>query len=241
MTANQQPLLAIDGLVAGYGRLPVLHDLSMTVAGGSLTTVIGPNGAGKTTLVKAIVNIVDVMSGTITFEGRRISNRPSHEIAAEGIGFVPQTANVFPTLTVQENLEMGCRFVADAERPAAIESAYDRFPRLRGRKKQRARTLSGGERQMLAISSALLHDPRLLILDEPVTGLSPQLTDEVVAGIKAINERGTTILWVVEENPLQVLGIADWVYVIEGGRVKNSEPAADLLAAPDFRRIFLGV
>jgi len=241
MTADKEPLLVIEGLVAGYGHLPVLQDLSLTVATGSLTTVIGPNGAGKTTLVGAIVNIVDVMGGSITFEGKQIAKRPSHTIAAEGIGFVPQTGNVFPTLTVQENLEMGCRFVADADRPAAIESAYTRFPRLRQRKKQRARTLSGGERQMLAISSALLHDPRLLILDEPVTGLSPQLTDEVVRGIKEINQKGTTILWVVEENPLQVLAVADWVYVIEGGRVKNSEPAAELLAAPDFRQIFLGV
>jgi len=241
MTADREPLLVIDGLVAGYGRLPVLQDLSLTVAEGSLTTVIGPNGAGKTTLVNAIVNIVDVMGGSITYEGRPITNRPPHKIAAEGIGFVPQTGNVFPTLTVQENLVMGTRFVADADKPAAIEGAYERFPRLRERKKQRARTLSGGERQMLAISSALLPNPRLLILDEPATGLSPQLTEEVVTGVKAINERGTTVLWVVEENPLQVLGVADWVYVIESGRVKNSTSAKELMNAPDFRQIFLGV
>jgi len=241
MDGPPDSLLVIDGLMAGYGKLPVLHDLSLAIARGSLTTVIGPNGAGKTTLVKAIVNIVDVMAGTITFDGKQISRRPAHEIAAEGIGFVPQTGNVFPNLTVAENLEMGCRFVADSDRAAAIAGAYQRFPRLRDRHRQRARTLSGGERQMLAISSALLPDPKLLILDEPATGLSPQLTDEVVKGIKAINDRGTTVLWVVEENPRQVLAVADTVHVMDGGRIKTSTSAAELLAAPDFREIFLGV
>jgi ABC-type branched-subunit amino acid transport system ATPase component len=241
MASSSDPLLVIENLVAGYGKLPVLHDLSLSVARGSLTTIVGPNGAGKTTLVKALVNIVDVTAGKIVFVGKTISGLPTHLIVAEGIGFVPQTANVFATLTVQENLEMGCRFVPEAGRADAIAMAYQRFPRLRERRRQRARTLSGGERQMLAISSALLADPALLILDEPVTGLSPQLTDEVVGGIKQINAKGTTILWVVEENPLQVLAIADWVHVMEAGRIKNSMPAAELLEAPDFRQIFLGV
>lgn len=240
--ANQtEATLVIDGLVAGYGKLAVLHKVSLKVGEGSITTVIGPNGAGKTTLVKAIAGIVDIMQGKVSFNQKEISKLPAHEIASEGVGFVPQTEAVFPTLTVQENLEMGCKFVAEANRRDAIDAAYQRFPRLKERRRQKARTLSGGERQMLAIASALLPEPTLLILDEPVTGLSPQLTDEVITGIKAINERGVTVLWVVEENPLQVLSIADWVYVMESGTVKTSEPAAELLAAPDFRQIFLGV
>jgi ABC-type branched-subunit amino acid transport system ATPase component len=181
------------------------------------------------------------MAGEIRFRDQLISRLPTHKIFELGIGFVPQTAATFPSLTVQGNLEMGCRSVPDADRSDAIAGVYTRFPRLAERKRQRARTLSGGERQMLAIGSALLANPELLILDEPVTGLSPQLTDEVVAGIYQINRQGKTILWVVEENPLQVLGAADWVYVMEGGRVKNSTAASELLKAPDFRQIFLGV
>ena len=241
MADNPDTTLSIEGLVAGYGKLAVLHSVSLSVARNSITTVIGPNGAGKTSLVKAIIGIVDTMEGSVVFEGQSITRMPAHEIAALGVGFVPQTNTVFPTLTVQENLEMGCRFVPDVSRREAVESAYKRFPRLRERQFQKARTLSGGERQMLAIASALLPNPKLLILDEPVTGLSPQLTDEVICGIKEINDRGVTVLWVVEENPLQVLAIADWVYVMESGLVKTSEPAKDLLAAPNFRQIFLGV
>lgn len=241
--ADQQAdnLLTISGLVSGYGKLPVLQDVSLSVAAGSLTAIIGPNGAGKTTLVKSVVNIVDLMGGEIHFRDEVISRLPTHRIVELGIGFVPQTAATFPTLSVQENLEMGCRFVPPGNRAREIERVYTRFPRLSERKRQRARTLSGGERQMLAIGSALLANPELLILDEPVTGLSPQLTDEVVAGITEINQQGTTVLWVVEENPLQVLSAADWVYVMESGRVKNSTNAEELLAAPDFRQIFLGV
>ena len=242
MTEQQAgDLLTISGLVSGYGKLPVLQDVSLTVAAGSLTAVIGPNGAGKTTLAKSVVNIVDLMGGEIRFHGQALHRLPTHKIVELGIGFVPQTAATFPSLTVQENLEMRCRFVDPANRGTEINSVYSRFPRLAERKRQRARTLSGGERQMLAIGSALLANPELLILDEPVTGLSPQLTDEVVAGITEINQQGTTVLWVVEENPLQVLGAADWVYVMESGRVKNSTNAAELLEAPDFRQIFLGV
>ena len=241
MTDGATAALVGSGLRSGYGKIPVLHDVSMTVRDGSLTAVIGPNGGGKTTLMKSILGLVTIMAGEIRYRDRRISALEPHEIVELGIGFMPQTANVFPTMTVQENLEMGSKFLARGARAAEIEATYERFPRLKERRRQRARTLSGGERQMLAIGSALLSQPALLILDEPVTGLSPQITDEVAEGIGAINAAGTTILWVVEENPRQVLDLADWVYVMEGGRIKSDCAAAELLEAENFREIFLGV
>ncbi len=241
MNGGSTAALVVSGLVSGYGKLPVLHDVSLSVDDGSLTAVIGPNGGGKTTLMKSIVGIVDIMDGEIRYKGRRISGLEPHEIVALGIGFMPQTDNVFPTMTVHENLEMGCKFLSRPDWAAEIEAVYTRFPRLKGRTRQRAQTLSGGERQMLAIGSTLLAHPDFLILDEPVTGLSPQLTDEVAEGISAINKSGTTVLWVVEENPQQVLSLADWVYVMEGGRMKSNCKASELLDAANFREIFLGV
>ena len=234
-------MLSVSGLVAGYGRLPVLHDISFSVAPGSLTTIIGPNGAGKTTLTKAIVHVVDIMGGAIVFEGRTISAMPAHQIIPLGIGYVPQSGNVFPTLTVDENLEISSNLVPRARRAEEIEKVYERFPRLRERRRQRGQSLSGGERQMLAIGSALLAAPKLLILDEPVTGLSPQLTDEVTESIVAINRAGTTVLWVVEENPQQVIEHADWVCVMDGGAIRISKPAAEILATENLRELFLGI
>jgi branched-chain amino acid transport system ATP-binding protein len=233
--------MEVIGLSAGYGKLPVLHGVSFAVPSRSLTTILGPNGAGKTTLVKSLVALTDRFSGHIRFKERPIDGLPTHVIVGLGIGFVPQTASVFPSLSVQENLEMGCRLLLPARRPQRIAEIYGQFPRLAQRQHQRASTLSGGERQMLAIGSALLADPEFIILDEPITGLSPQLVDEVVEGIEAINDRGTTVLWVVEQNPQQVLAIADWAIVMEGGTIKTQMPAGELLAVPDFRTVFLGV
>lgn len=242
MPSNEpNDLLVINNLVSGYGKLPVLHDIDLSVPQGSLTAVIGPNGAGKTTLMNSIVNTVNVIQGEIRFKGQLIHRSETCTIVARGIGYVPQTNNVFPSLSVQENLEMGCELVPKTQWGPRIEEAYDRFPRLRDRKKQKASTLSGGERQMLAIGSALMANPELLILDEPITGLSPQISDEVAEGIIRINKQGTTVIWVVEENPTQVLSVADWVYVMESGTIKTRETGKELLEAPDFRGIFLGV
>ena len=234
-------LLEVADLHAGYGAMDILEGVSLALAAGEIGVVVGPNGAGKSTTLKTIFGLLRISRGTVHFEGEEITNAAPETLVGRGMSYVPQERNVFETLTVQENLEMGCRFVPPGDRAAEIEKIYARFPRLAERRRQRARTLSGGERQMLAIGGALISGPDLLILDEPVTGLSPQLCDEVVAGIAEINRQGRTILWVVEENPQAVLGTADWVYVMEGGRVKDSTSAVALLAAPDFRQIFLGV
>lgn len=234
-------LLTIDNLVAGYGKLPVLHGISLKVNEGRMVAIIGPNGAGKTTLTRSVMNLVNVMSGRMSFAGQDITGLPTQEIARCGIGFVPQTRSVFGSLSVQENLEMSCTPLPRARHRSAIDAVYDRFPRLVARRSQAGRSLSGGERQMLAIGSALLAEPRMLILDEPVTGLSPHLTDEVSRGIAAIKENGVTVIWVVEENPQQVIALSDEVAVMQTGTIALQQPAAEILAADNFRELFLGV
>ncbi|PZQ97656.1 MAG: ABC transporter ATP-binding protein [Cereibacter sphaeroides] len=234
-------LLTIRNLVAGYGKLAVLHDVSLDLAEGAMLAVIGPNGAGKTTLTHAVMNLVNVMSGTVTFGGQDITGMPTQAIATLGVGLVPQTRNVFSGLTVQENLEMACTLLPKAKHRDAIDSVYSRFPRLTERRNQAGRSLSGGERQMLAIGSALIPNPRLLILDEPVSGLSPHLTDEVARGISEINASGVTVIWVVEENPQQVIGLSDEVAVMSTGTITLRESAEKVLAAENFRELFLGV
>ncbi|PZQ48198.1 MAG: ABC transporter ATP-binding protein [Rhodovulum sulfidophilum] len=235
------PILSIQNLVAGYGKLPVLHDVSLDLAQGTMLSVIGPNGAGKTSLTRAIMNQCTVMGGRVLFDGRDITGRPTQEIAAAGLGYVPQTRNVFRSLTVHENLEMSSLLLSAAARRRAIDAAYARFPRLVERRSQHGSSLSGGERQMLAIASALINEPKLIILDEPVSGLSPSMTDEVARGIAEINRGGVGVVWVVEENPQQVIGLSDEVIVMSTGTVRLRETARDLLAADNFRELFLGV
>ena len=236
-----EALLEVRSLMAGYGRLPVLHGLDVTVARGSMVAIIGPNGAGKSTLTKAIMRLVDVMGGEIRFEGRRIDTLETQAIAAAGMGYVPQTRNVFGALSVEENLELSCNLLPRGEAAAAVDAIYERFPRLQQRRRQRGSSLSGGERQMLAIGSALISRPKLIMLDEPTSGLSPHMTSEVAEGIAAINKAGTTVMWVVEEDPQEILSLADWVYVLDGGAVRMSCPAAELLGADNFLELFLGV
>lgn len=235
------PLLKIEDLTAGYGKLAVLHGISLEIREGEMLSLIGPNGAGKTSLTRAIMRQCAVMSGKITFAGENITAMPTHRVAALGIGYVPQMRNVFRSLTVQENLEMSASLLPHPQQAAAIEGAYARFPRLTERRRQHASALSGGERQMLAISSALMAKPRLLILDEPVSGLSPGMTDEVAKGIAAINRSGVTVLWVVEENPQQIIGLSDTVAVMATGTIRLQQPAAEMLRAENFRELFLGV
>ncbi|MFE3836520.1 ABC transporter ATP-binding protein [Pseudogemmobacter sonorensis] len=233
--------MKIENLTAGYGKLAVLHDISLEIREGEMLSLIGPNGAGKTSLTRAIMRQCAIMSGRITFEGEVISAMPTHRIAALGIGYVPQSRNVFRSLTVQENLEMSASLVPASRKARAIDEAYERFPRLTERRRQLGSSLSGGERQMLAISSALLMKPRLLVLDEPVSGLSPGMTDEVANGIAAINRSGVTVLWVVEENPQQIIGLSDSVAVMSTGTIRLHQPAAEMLRAENFRELFLGV
>ena len=231
----------ITDLTSGYGKLPILHNVSMDVKPSSITTIVGPNGAGKTTLIKSIVNLVTVMSGNVLLGETNITGMETHKIVDHGIGFVPQTSNIFPNLSVHENLELSIRSTSADRTKQRIEAIYEKFPRLKERSKQQGKTLSGGERQMLAIGSALLAEPKLLILDEPVTGLSPQLTEEVISSIVKINQDGTSILWVVEENPLQVLAVSDTTFIIQSGTVQSETAPSELINSPDFNEIFMGL
>jgi len=234
-------MLKVQDLTAGYGKLSVLHGVEVEIPTGSLTAFVGPNGAGKTSLMSAIMGVIDIMAGEITFERQVISGRPPHTIAAMGIGYVPQVANVFPSMTVQENLELTCYLLGSDRRPGdGLGRIFELFPRLGTRRGQKAVTLSGGERQMLALGSALLGHPRLLILDEPITGLAPQVVEELIQIIIDIRQRGTTVGWVVEENPLQVLPHADVAYVMEAGTISLRDTGPGLVRTPDFARVCMG-
>src|SRR5512136_2620916 len=232
-------LLTVNSLESGYGRLPILHGIDLHVDEGELIAVIGPNGAGKSTLLKAITGLLPCWKGQVDFAGNRVHDYEPSLLPTWGLSYVPQDRNVFPGLTVAENLEMAATLLKD--RAPKIKAAFERFPILGERQHQAARTLSGGERQMLAIASALMLDPKLLMVDEPTTGLAPVKADEVINQILDINHSGTAILWVVEENPGSVLAHCPRVYLIESGQIRRTDSGRNLLDDPRFAELFLGV
>lgn len=231
-------LLEVQNVESGYGRVPVLHGISMAVDEGSITAVLGPNGAGKTTLMRTIFGVLPLTSGRITFGGQAVDRLSPNQIAKLGMGYVPQERNVFPDLTVRENLEMGAFLLSNPN--DRIEEVYSIFPVLAERSRQAAGTLSGGERQMLAIGCALLTRPKLLLLDEPTSGLSPAATEALIEKIVEINRNGTSIVWVVEENPREVLVHADHAYLLESGTVKKAASGRAFLEDERFEELFLG-
>src|SRR5690625_2998250 len=206
--ADKPPLLIVEQLCAGYGDSEILHDVDLRVAEGELTTIIGPNGAGKSTLLKSVMGYLIPTAGSVRCAGEDITRLRPHERVEKGVAFVPQLANVFPSLTTEENLIMGGYTLGKPETRRRIEQQYAEFPRLAERRKQRVRTMSGGERQMLALARALMTDPRLLLLDEPSAALSPRIAAEVFEKVKEINSKGRTIL-IVEQNADRSLAISD--------------------------------
>lgn len=232
--------LDVQGLETGYGRLPVLHGVSLTVEPNELVAVVGPNGAGKTSLVKAIFGLLPVMKGSITFDGNDITDAPTSLHNALGLAMVPQAGSTFPDLTVEDNLLASFTPLDKAAAKAALSAAYEMFPRLDERRQQPAKTLSGGERQMLAFASGVGTNPRLVVLDEPTTGLAPTIVHALVEKIVGSRERGGSILWVIEENPLEVLPVVDRVYVLNNGSIQAEMPAADLLSDDSLHRMFFG-
>ena len=232
-------LLQVEALVAGYVRgMPILHGVAVEVAPREVVTVIGPNGAGKSTLLKAILGLVPVEAGRVTLAGRDITGLPTHEVVAAGVGFVPQTANVFTTLTIAENLRAGGHLLR-GELAARLERAFTMFPVLADKKNERARTLSGGQRQMLAIARALMTDPQLIILDEPTAGLAPLLVDEVFSRVRDLAAAGVAVL-MVEQNAKGALRRSDRGYVLAEGRNRVEGRAEDLLDDPAVALAFLG-
>jgi branched-chain amino acid transport system ATP-binding protein len=236
---TEPALLQVSDLVAGYVRgLPVVHGVSLEVGRREIVTLIGPNGAGKSTLLKAIAGLVACEAGRVRLGGRDVTARPPHEVVASGVGLVPQTGNVFPSLTVHENLRVGAHLVRGplTER---LERAYALFAPLAARRALRAGALSGGERQMLAIARALMTDPTLIMLDEPTAGLAPRLVDDVFRQLRRLAEAGLAVL-MVEQNARAALRVSDRGYVLAEGRNRFAGPAPALLDDPDVAAAFLG-
>jgi branched-chain amino acid transport system ATP-binding protein/neutral amino acid transport system ATP-binding protein len=232
-------MLSVTNVVAGYGAHDeVLKGVGMTVAERELVVLIGPNGAGKSTLLKAIAGFLKPREGAITFEGKPIGGLRPREITRQGVAFVPQEANVFPSLTIEANLEMG-GYVDRRATKERMQAAYARFPILAERRSQEARTLSGGQRQMLAMAMALMAAPRLMLLDEPSAGLSPAAAQELFALIKGLHREGMTVI-MVEQNALDALEIADRGYLLVDGSNAREGDARALAADAEVRHAFLG-
>lgn len=233
-----EPLLELQGIAAGYGSLQILFDVNLRVERGEQVLVFGPNGAGKSTLMKALIGLLTPTAGRVMLLGQDLSGQGAETIVEKGLGYVPQLDNVFASLSVEENLDMGALLVKGDKR-ARLAAMYERFPVLADKRRQRAGTLSGGQRQMLAMARALIAEPQLLLLDEPTAGLAPQMVSEMFATIGEISAAGTSVL-MVEQNAKQALAYADRGYVMENGRVRFEGPAAELLAREDIGQLYLG-
>jgi ABC-type branched-subunit amino acid transport system ATPase component len=231
-------VLTVEGVSAGYEQMEILHDVSIEVRPGEIVTLIGPNGAGKSTLMKTVFGLLRPRRGTIRLEGRDVTGLAPSALVRRGISYVPQVDNVFPSLTVEENLEMGAVVREDDVRPR-IEEVLAIFPILRAKRRLKAGGLSGGERQMVAMGRALMLDPRLLLLDEPSAGLSPVLVDVVFEKIEAINRGGVAIL-LVEQSAREALRRSHRGYLLAGGQVRLEGPGPALLENPDVARLYLG-
>lgn len=232
------PVLSIDNLSGGYGEADILHGVSLQVNTSEIVVVIGPNGAGKSTALKAVFGLLRLSGGSVHLAGEEITNMDPAQVVNKGVCYVPQTNNVFPTLTVQENLEMGAYIRKDDFRPR-LQEIYEMFPPLAEKKKQIAGELSGGQRQMVAIGKALMLEPTILMLDEPTAGLSPIYRNEIFQIIRQINASGVPIL-MVEQNAKQSLAVANRAYVLVDGQNRTSGKGIDLLNDPEIAKMFLG-
>jgi branched-chain amino acid transport system ATP-binding protein len=234
------PLLVAQGLTAGYGRLDILHDVSLTVNVNEIVSIIGPNGAGKSTAFKTIVGFLRPRTGRVLFNGEEITGLRPDRVLSRGLAYVPQGRIVFPQMTVLENLEMGAYIERDAARiTTALAQVYALFPILAERRKQQAGTLSGGEQQMVAVARALMTTPRLILLDEPSLGLSPKFVTLIFDKLADLRRAGYTLM-VVEQNATRALAVADRGYVLELGRNRLEGPGPGLLADPEVKRLYLG-
>jgi branched-chain amino acid transport system ATP-binding protein len=231
-------MLVAEGLVGGYGGADILKGVSMRLDAREIVVIIGPNGAGKSTVMKAVFGLVALREGRITFDGQDIARLPTEQRVRRGLAYVPQERNVFVSLSVHENLEMGA-FVRSTVPRSVYDRVYTLFPPLAEKRRQAAGELSGGQRQMLAVGRALMVEPKVLLLDEPTAGLSPRAMDEIFACIRAINREGVAIL-MVEQNAKQALGLAHRGYVLATGENRFTDTGAALLANREVAESFLG-
>ena len=231
-------MLAAERLVGGYGGADILKGVSVRLDPGEIVVIVGPNGAGKSTVMKAVFGLMALREGTVTFAGEEISRLPTEQRVRRGLAYVPQERNVFVSLSVQENLEMGA-FVRSTVPRTVYDRIYTLFPPLAEKRRQAAGELSGGQRQMLAVGRALMVEPKVLLLDEPTAGLSPRAMDDIFACIRAINREGVAIL-MVEQNAKQALGLAHRGYVLATGENRYADTGAALLANREVAESFLG-
>lgn len=236
---SQTPVIECNEVVAGYvPEVNILNGCNLVVNPGEFVGIIGPNGAGKSTLLKAVLGLVNIRSGNVVLNGDDITGKKAHTLVERGVGFVPQTRNVFPSLTVIENLEMGC-FLRPSVFSTRLDYVLGLFPRLAERRDQRTGSLSGGERQMVAMGRALMLDPKVLLLDEPSAGLSPALQDQVFVQCRDINATGVAIL-MVEQNARRCLQVCHRGYVLDQGRNAYTGTGRELLADPKVIELYLG-
>lgn len=233
-----EPFLIGDGMTGGYGAADILHGCTIAVEKGEIAVIVGPNGAGKSTAMKAVFGMLSLRGGAVRLNGEDISKLSPQARVRKGMGFVPQTSNIFTTMTVEENLEMGA-FIREDEIADTMAQVYDLFPILKQKRHQAAGELSGGQRQQVAVGRALMTQPQVLMLDEPTAGVSPIVMDELFDRIIEVARTGISIL-MVEQNARQALEIADKGYVLVQGANRFTGTGAELLANPDVRRSFLG-
>ena len=231
-------MLEVVGLAAGYLGERVIDDIDIEVRSGEAVAIVGSNGAGKTTLFRTIAGLLRTMEGRVVLDGKELTRRPAHRIARAGVAYVPAERHLFPAMSLKSNLTLG----AYPRRPdaATLELVYDLFPRLKERQRQQARTLSGGEQQMVAVARALMARPRLLMLDEPTTGLAPKLAQAAFEALEGLKKEGMTLLIAEQQLPL-ALSVADRGYVLENGRILLEGASDELARNPEVRRAYLGV
>jgi ABC-type branched-subunit amino acid transport system ATPase component len=231
-------MLVVDNVTSGYNGVPIIFDVSMRVDKNEIVTIIGPNGSGKSTLLKTVFGILKPMKGSIRFNGKEIAGLKAHKIASLGMAYVPQLENIFPNLTVNENLEIGA-YLNDKKFDERVEECFNIFPVLKQKKNEKARNLSGGERQMLAISMALMTNPKLLLLDEPSASLAPKLAQDILKKLVEIRESGKSLL-VVEQNARKCLEVSDRGYVMVTGRKVLEGKAFEILQNEEIGKLYLG-
>lgn len=234
-------LLEMKNIAVNYGKINAIRNISVAVPEGKIVTIIGGNGAGKTTTLRAMSGMLPITAGEITFEGKRIDHLPAHKVVANGIAHVPEGRRIFPDMTVEENLRTGAFLRKDADAVEEdLEDVFTRFPRLRERRTQMAKTMSGGEQQMLAIGRALMSKPRLLLMDEPSMGLAPVIVEEIAQIVEEINTNGLSVV-LVEQNAELALELADYAYVLETGNAAMEGPADELHGNEHVRAAYLGL
>ena len=237
---NEKKILTIDKLFSGYGKMEILHGVSLSVCRGEIVSLIGPNGAGKSTVLKAVVGLLKTTSGRILFADEDITNFPTHLIVEKGLSFNPQGRIVFPDMTVQEHLDMGGWTIKDRyEKEIAFEKVYNFFPWLKEKRKKKAYQMSGGEQQMLSLARALMIQPKILLLDEPSLGLSPKWVKTLFEKIVEIKDSGIPCL-IVEQKAALILEYSNYGYVLEMGNNRYEGKGKDLLENPEVRRLYLG-